>query len=195
VKFKFKKLAMILAMTTAVGSVTACSKKEKEEKPNNVVQQEAQIENETEVDKDTDVHKDTQVDKDTQIDSENQIDNTKDEEESNTETIDKTISEEKALDICKERLAEIWNVDFLSVGSDESGSDKIVNINDKTYYAIYYIDDENDIMADFRFLVDESSGELFYQSPEDLNKLVPIDEYLSESKNNDSLLLNNNSNE
>jgi len=50
-------------------------------------------------------------------------------------------------------------------------------------------------MADFRFLVDESSGELFYQSPEDLKKLVPIDEYLSESKNNDSLLLNNNSNE
>jgi len=195
VKFKLKKLAMVLAMTIVVASSTACSKKDKEENPNNVVQQETQIENETEVDKDTDVHKDTQVDKDTQIDSENQIDNTKDEEESNTETIDKTISEEKALDICKERLAEIWNVDFLSVGSDESGSDKIVNINDKTYYVIYYIDDENDIMADFRFLVDESSGELFYQSPEDLNKLVPIDEYLSESKNNDSLLLNNNSNE
>jgi len=193
VKFELKKLAMVLAMTIVVASSTACSKKDKEEKPNNVVQQETQIESETDADKDIQVDKDTeiesesQVDKDTQINSENQIDNSndeqvdniKDEEQSNTETVDKTISEEKALDICKEKVSGIWSSEFLKVGTDESGSDKIININDKTYYAIYYINEEFDTIADFRFLVDQASGEVFYQSPEDLNKLIPIDEYIS----------------
>lgn len=192
-KFELKKLAMVLAMTMVVASSTACSKKDKEENTNNVVQQETQMESETEVDKDTQADKnenienESQVDTDTQINSENQIDNSndeqvdniKDEEQSNIETVDKTISEDKALDICKEKLTGVWNIDFLRVGTDESGSDKIININDKTYYAIYYVNEEFDTIADFRFLVDQASGDMFYQSPEDLSKLIPIDEYIS----------------
>ena len=61
-KFELKKLAMVLAMTIVVASSTACSKKDKEENPSNVVQQETQIESETEVDKDTQADKNENID-------------------------------------------------------------------------------------------------------------------------------------
>ena len=67
-----------------------------------------------------------------------QVDNTNDEEQSNIETVDKTISEDKALDICKEKLTGIWNVDILRVGTDNSGSDKIINIIKFTHYHILF---------------------------------------------------------
>ena len=164
---KFKKLIAILSITTLVGLVGGCSKKDTEQSQNNTVKQESQMDK-----------------------SEIQIDNIKDEEEAQVDNIedkeesqeDKIISEEEALAICKEKLSEIWNYDFLKLGSDKSGIDKIVNIKDKIYYAIYHIDEEHDIMADFRFLVDQSSGEVFYQDPEDLNKLVSIDEYILKLK-------------
>lgn len=164
-KFKLKKLILILSITTLVGLVTACSNNEKKEDSKTTLQQEQQIDN-----------------------GESQIDKTKDEEESQ---IVKTISEDEALEICKEKLTGIWSPDFLKLGTDESGIDKIVSFEDKKYYAIYHIDQSEDIVADFRFLVDQSSGELFYQSPEDLKKLVSIDEYISKFKKNNSSTSNN----
>lgn len=162
---KFKKLITILSITTLVGLVGGCSKKDTEQSQNNTVQQESQMDK-----------SEIQIDN---IKDEEEVDNIEDKEESQE---DKIISEEEALAICKEKLSEIWNYDFLKLGSDKSGIDKIVNIKDKIYYAIYHIDEEHDIMADFRFLVDQSSGEVFYQDPEDLNKLVSIDEYILKLK-------------
>lgn len=162
---KFKKLITILSITTLVGLVGGCSKKDTEQSQNNTVQQESQMDK-----------SEIQIDN---IKDEEEVEHIKDKEESQE---DKIISEEEALAICKEKLSEIWNYDFLKLGSDKSGIDKIVNIKDKIYYAIYHIDEEHDIMADFRFLVDQSSGEVFYQDPEDLNKLVSIDEYILKLK-------------
>ena len=173
---KFKKLIAILSITTLVGLVGGCSKKDTEQSQNNTVKQESQMDK-----------SESQIDN---IKGEEEVEHIKDKEETQVGNIedkeesqeDKIISEEEALAICKEKLSEIWNYDFLKLGSDKSGIDKIVNIKDKIYYAIYHIDEEHDIMADFRFLVDQSSGEVFYQDPEDLNKLVSIDEYILKLK-------------
>lgn len=178
-KFKFKKTMFIISITTLVGLVTGCSNNEKKENSNTTQQQEQQIDkNESQIDNNKDKN-------------ELQIDNSKDQNQSQ---IVKTISEDEALEICKNKLIGIWSPDFLKLGTDKSGIDKIVSIEGKKYYAIYHIDQKEDIVADFRFLVDQSSGELFYQSPEDLKKLTSIDEYISKFKKNNSST-NNNTNE
>ena len=43
---------------------------------------------------------------------------------------------------------------------------------------MYYQDE--DVVGDFRFCVNISTGEVFYQSTADLQSLTPIDEYLKE---------------
>ncbi len=175
---KFKKLVTILSITTLVVLVGGCSKKDTEQSSNNTVQQESQMDNIKDEEAVENI-KDEEVVENIKDKEETQIGNTEDKEKSQE---DKIISEEKALAICREKVSEIWNYDFLKLGSDKSGADKTVNIKDKIYYAIYHIDEEHDIMADFRFLVDQYSGEVFYQDPEDLNKLVSIDEYILKLK-------------
>lgn len=88
------------------------------------------------------------------------------------------ISEEEALQICKDKIKGTWNTDNLFIGDGEFGLDKIININNRQYYEVYYKDE--DIVGDFRFCVSISTGEVFYQSTGDLQTLTPIDEYLRE---------------
>lgn len=115
------------------------------------------------------------------LQQDNQIDNTESEEESQ---VTEEISEEKALKLCKEKVKEVWSTDWLKLGTNEAGLDKIVSFNGKEYYGIYYIND--DIVGDFRFLVDKSTGEVFYESVPLLENLIPIDQYIAELEGNNS---------
>lgn len=124
------------------------------------------------------------------VQQEGKIDNTESEEESQ---IIEEISEEDALKLCKEKLNGIWNTDYLKLGTNESGIDKIVSFNGKEYYGIYYIND--DIVGDFRFLVDKSTGEVFYETVPLLENLIPIDQYIAELENNNSSISNETSND
>lgn len=88
----------------------------------------------------------------------------------------KEMSEEEALEICKNELEGIWDWDVLKLGSNEYGLEKIVYINGVKYYGIYFIDTDG-IVGDFRYLVDSSSGEVFFQTSANLVELIPIEEY------------------
>ena len=92
------------------------------------------------------------------------------------ENIKYIISEENALEKCKEKLDGILTTEFLELGTDEYGLDKIVSYNDKTYYGIYYVN--GGIVGDFRFLVEQSKGDIFYDAIPGSNNLIPIDEYI-----------------
>ncbi len=92
--------------------------------------------------------------------------------------LSKQITEEEALELCKEKVKDVWDADSLTLGTDDSGLDKVIELNGHKYYGIYYI---NDGMAgDFRFCVNASTGEVFFQSSADLQSLTAIDEYLQE---------------
>lgn len=94
------------------------------------------------------------------------------------EELSKQITEEEALALCKEKVKDVWDADSLTLGTDDAGFDRIIELNGRKYYGIYYI---NDGMAgDFRFCVNASTGEVFFQSAADLQSLTPIDEYLQE---------------
>lgn len=185
-KFKSKKNVLILSITILAGLVTACSNNKKDEHINNTPKQEQQINNNQSKVENNQIQNNNKVENN-QVDNKqgqiennnNQTSNTNNKE--NTQTVNK-ISEAKALQLCKDKLIGIWKPEFLKLGTDKSGIDKIVTVKGKKYYAIYHIDDEEELVADFRFLVDQTSGDLFYQSPEDLNKLVSIDEYIAKVK-------------
>jgi len=115
------------------------------------------------------------------LQQEEKIDNTVSEDEPQ---VKEEISEEEALKICKEKLKEIWSSDWLKLGTNEAGLDKIVSVNDKEYYGIYYIND--DIVGDFRFLVDKSTGEVFYDTVPILENLIPVDQYIAELEGDNS---------
>ena len=68
-----------------------------------------------------------------------------------------------------------------------------MSFNGKEYYGIYYIND--DIVGDFRFLVDKSTGEVFYETVPLLENLIPIDQYIGELENNNSSISNETSND
>lgn len=94
------------------------------------------------------------------------------------EELSKQITEEEALELCKEKVKDVLDADSLTLGTDDSGLDKVIELNGHKYYGIYYI---NDGMAgDFRFCVNASTGEVFFQSSADLQSLTAIDEYLQE---------------
>ena len=94
------------------------------------------------------------------------------------EELSSQITEEKALELCKEKVKHIWGADYLSLGDNEFGLDKVIELNGRKYYGIYYIDDG--VPGDFRFCVNISTGEVFYQDVSDLQSLTPINEYLQE---------------
>ena len=148
-------------------------------------------------DKETNNKVENNKDKETNKETNNKVENNKDKannkDKQNTQT-DNTITENKALQLCKQKLVGIWAPDFLTLGTNKSGINRIVKVGNKEYYAIYHIDKKENIVADFRFLVEKSSGKIFYQSPEDLNKLVSIDDYIAKFKKYDSDVSNNNEN-
>lgn len=92
--------------------------------------------------------------------------------------LSKQITDKKALELCKEKVKHIWNTDYLTLGTDELGLDKVIELNGLKYYGIYYI--SYDIVWDFRFCVNISTGEVFYQYVTDFQSLIPIDKYLQE---------------
>ena len=89
-----------------------------------------------------------------------------------SDEVSNEITEEKALELCKEKVGS----DYLTLGSDEYGMDKIVDINGDKYYGIYYVNDG--IVGDYRYCVSISTGEVFFQDVVNLESLTPIDEYL-----------------
>lgn len=92
--------------------------------------------------------------------------------------LSKQITEEEALELCKEKVKDVWDADSLTLGTDDSGLDKVIELNGHKYYGIYYINDG--VAGDFRFCVNASTGEVFFQSSADLQSLTAIDEYLQE---------------
>lgn len=193
-KFKTKKSILILSVGILAGVVTGCFNNKNEEPVPNVPQQEQQTNNNNnQVDNNQNKEENNgQVENNNQQPNSNNQGNTnngqiENNNQSNTQT-GKKISEDKALQICKEKLVGIWKPEFLKLGTNKSGIDKVVKVKDKSYYAIYHIDEEKQLVADFRFLVDQTTGEVFYQSPEDLNNLESIDKYIAKMKKYNSKL-------
>ena len=89
------------------------------------------------------------------------------------------ISAEEALQICKDKIKGTWNTDNLFIGDGEFGLERVIDINGRQYYGVYYRETD-DIVGDFRFCVSISTGEVFYQDVADMQSLTPIDEYLKE---------------
>lgn len=115
--------------------------------------------------KDKDTSKDTSSDKGTSTDK---------------ATSTAKITASQALKICKEKLNGIWSSKNLILGTNKSGLDKIIKINGKEYYCVYFQDEE--CTGDFRFCINSSTGEVYFQSVADLKALTPIDEYIKEFK-------------
>lgn len=98
--------------------------------------------------------------------------------EKNTST--EKITQSQALKICQEKLNGILSSKYLILGTNEYGLDRIITINEKEYYCVYYEDEE--CTGDFRFCINSSTGDVYFQSVGDLKALTTIDEYIKEFK-------------
>lgn len=90
------------------------------------------------------------------------------------------ISEQKALEIVKSKLKGVLNTQYLKIGNNKYGMDKIVIYNDIKYYCIYWEDEYT--AADYRFCVNVNTGEVFYEDVSALGKLTPINQYINSIK-------------
>lgn len=87
------------------------------------------------------------------------------------------LSDEKALQICKSKLKGIIDLNYLHLGDNKYGMDKIVNYNNINYYCVYIEDEE--CTADYRFCINENDGSVFYEDVSAFGKLTPIDTYIA----------------
>ncbi|SCH69085.1 Uncharacterized protein conserved in bacteria [uncultured Clostridium sp.] len=93
---------------------------------------------------------------------------------------DTHISQEEALEICKQKLSNIMDTTYFNIGTDESGLNSIIELNGSTYYCVYIINSDEDI--DFRFCIDSITKEVYYSNEDNFDILIPIEEYIEECK-------------
>ncbi len=65
-------------------------------------------------------------------------------------------------------------------GDNKYGMVKTVTYKDIMYYCIYWEDEE--VAADYRFLVNSNTGEVFYEDVSAFGKLTPIKQYIESIK-------------
>ena len=104
------------------------------------------------------------------------VDNKK-ESDSNKEI---KISDKQALEICKSKLKGVLSTQYLRLGDNKYGMVKTITYKDIMYYCIYWEDEE--VAADYRFLVNSNTGEVFYEDVSAFGKLTPIKQYIESIK-------------
>lgn len=91
-----------------------------------------------------------------------------------------TISSEKALQLCKDKLSGFINADYLTLGKNTPGMPSGGKYNGVRYIYVYYMIDG--IAADYRYCVKESDGSIYYEDSANIGKLIDIDTHIENNK-------------
>lgn len=100
--------------------------------------------------------------------------------QTSTSSDENTISSEKALQLCKNKLSGFVNADYLTLGKNTSGMPSGGKYNGVRYIYVYYMIDG--IAADYRYCVKESNGSIYYENSANIGKLIDIDTHIANSK-------------
>lgn len=100
--------------------------------------------------------------------------------QTSTSSDENTISSEKALQLCKDKLSGFINADYLTLGKNTSGMPSGGKYNGVRYIYVYYMIDG--IAADYRYCVKESDGSIYYENSANIGKLIDIDTHIANSK-------------
>lgn len=100
--------------------------------------------------------------------------------QTSTSSDENTISSEKALQLCKNKLSGFINADYLTLGKNTPGMPSGGKYNGVRYIYVYYMIDG--IAADYRYCVKESDGSIYYEDSANIGKLIDIDTHIANSK-------------
>ena len=100
--------------------------------------------------------------------------------QTSTSSDENTISSEKALQLCKNKLSGFINADYLTLGKNTPGMPSGCKYNGVRYIYVYYMIDG--IAADYRYCVKESDGSIYYEDSANIGKLIDIDTHIANSK-------------
>lgn len=100
--------------------------------------------------------------------------------QTSTSSDENTISSEKALQLCKNKLSGFINADYLTLGKNTSAMPSDGKYNEVKYIYVYYMIDG--IAADYRYCVKESDGSIYYEDSANIGKLIDIDTHIANSK-------------
>lgn len=100
--------------------------------------------------------------------------------QTSTSSDENTISSEKALQLCKDKLSGFINADYLTLGKNTPGMPSGCKYNGVRYIYVYYMIDG--IAADYRYCVKESDGSIYYEDSANIGKLIDIDTHIANSK-------------
>lgn len=100
--------------------------------------------------------------------------------QTSTSSDENTISSEKALQLCKNKLSGFINADYLTLGKNTPGMPSGCKYNGVRYIYVYYMIDG--IAADYRYCVKESDGSIYYEDSANIGKLIDIDTHITNSK-------------
>lgn len=100
--------------------------------------------------------------------------------QTSTSSDENTISSEKALQLCKDKLAGFINADYLTLGKNTPGMPSGGKYNGVRYIYVYYMIDG--IAADYRYCVKESDGSIYYEDSANIDKLIDIDTHIANNK-------------
>lgn len=100
--------------------------------------------------------------------------------QTSTSSDENTISSEKALQLCKNKLSGFVNADYLTLGKNTPGMPSGGKYNGVRYIYVYYMIDG--IAADYRYCVNESDGSIYYEDSANIGKLIDIDTHIANNK-------------
>ena len=100
--------------------------------------------------------------------------------QTSTSSDENTISSEKALQLCKNKLSGFINANYLTLGKNTPGMPSGCKYNGVRYIYVYYMIDG--IAADYRYCVKESDGSIYYENSANIGKLIDIDTHIANSK-------------
>lgn len=100
--------------------------------------------------------------------------------QTSTSSDENTISSEKALQLCKDKLSGFINADYLTLGKNTPGIPSGGKYNGVRYIYVYYMIDG--IAADYRYCVKESDGSIYYEGSANIGKLIDIDTHIANNK-------------
>ncbi|MFL1470943.1 hypothetical protein [Paraclostridium bifermentans] len=100
--------------------------------------------------------------------------------QTSTSSDENTISSEKALQLCKDKLSGFINADYLTLGKNTPGMPSGGKYNGVRYIYVYYMIDG--IAADYRYCVKESDGSIYYEDSANIGKLIDIDTHIANNK-------------
>lgn len=100
--------------------------------------------------------------------------------QTSTSSDENTISSEKALQLCKDKLSGFINTDYLTLGKNTPGMPSGGKYNGVRYIYVYYMIDG--IAADYRYCIKESDGSIYYEDSANIGKLIDIDTHIANNK-------------